>query len=95
MGKGCYHLGEMKVAMIRLYCPECHRFAQFRTTRLLERFGPDMAMPSMLRELKPCNIGSGTSGPQCQLVYWDAMTAERRAEAVSRSGLPKNWSIQA
>jgi hypothetical protein len=91
MSKGCYHLGEMTAAMIRLYCPECHRFAQFRTSGLLERFGPDMPMPSMLGKMKPCNIGNGTSGPQCQLVYWDAMTAERRAGAVARGGLPETW----
>ena len=82
----------MTTAMIRLYCPECHRFAQFRTTGLLKRFGPDMPMPSMLCKLKPCNIGPGTSGPECQLIYWDAMTVDRRAEAVARGDLPKSWS---
>ena len=92
MSKGCFHLGDMASAMIRLYFPECHRFAQFRTSGLLTRFGPDIPMPSMLRKLKPCNIGNGTSGPQFQLVYWDAMTAERRAEAIARDRLPKTWS---
>jgi putative SOS response-associated peptidase YedK len=27
--------------MIRLYCPQCHRFAQFKRATLLDRFGPD------------------------------------------------------
>jgi hypothetical protein len=92
MSKGCYQLGEMTAAMIRLYCPECHRFAQLKRTTLLERFGPDKPMPSMLPELKPCSIGGGTSGPQCQLRYWDSMTAEARAEAISRGGLPDSWA---
>ena len=91
MSKGCYHLGEMTAAMIRLYCPECHRFAQFKRARLLQQFGPDKPMPSMLRDLKPCNIGGGTSGPQCQLRYWDSMTPEARAEAIARGGLPESW----
>jgi hypothetical protein len=37
---------------------------------LLKRFGPDKVMPSMLRDLKPCDIGNSLSGPQCQLGYW-------------------------
>jgi hypothetical protein len=92
MGKGCYHLGEMTAAMIRLYCAECHRFAQFKRASLLKRFGPDKPMPTMLRDLKPCNVGGRTSGPQCQLRYWDAMTPEARAEAISKGGLPQSWT---
>jgi hypothetical protein len=59
-----------------LYCPECHRFAQFKRAKLLKRFGPDKPMPTMLRDLKPCDIGNSISGPQCQLRYWDSMTPE-------------------
>jgi hypothetical protein len=28
----------MTAAMIQLYCPECHRFAQFRRSTLLDSF---------------------------------------------------------
>ena len=87
MSKGCYHLGE--ITAIRLYCPECHRFAQFKRASLLKRFGPDKPMPTMLRDLKPCNIGNSLSGPQCQL---DAMTPEARAEARAKGGLPGSWT---
>jgi hypothetical protein len=52
----------MKAPMIRLYCPQCHRFAQFKPARLLERFGPDKPMPTMLQDLKPCNMGAGLPG---------------------------------
>lgn len=92
MSKGCYHLGEVTAAMIRLYCPECHRFAQFKQTTLLEQFGPGKPMPTMLRDLKPCDIGNSLSGPQCQLRYWDSMTPEARAEASSKGGLPESWT---
>jgi hypothetical protein len=91
MSKGCYHLGEIAAAMIRLYCPECHRFAQFKRVALLERFGADKPMPTMLRDLKPCDIGDSLSGPQCQLRYWDSMTDERRGEAIAKGGLPESW----
>jgi hypothetical protein len=92
MSKGCYHLGEMTTAMIRLYCPECHRFAQFRRAKLLDRFGSDKPMPTMLRDLKPCNVGNSLSGPQCQLRYFDSMTPKARAEAISKGRLPESWT---
>jgi hypothetical protein len=57
ISKGCFHLGEMTAVMIRLYCPDCHRFAQFKRAKLLEQFGPDKPMPTMLRDLEPCDIG--------------------------------------
>ena len=45
MSEGCCHLGEINEATIRLYCPECFRFAHFKWTKLLER--------TMLRDLEP------------------------------------------
>ena len=41
-------MGEIDWLMVRIYCPECHRFAQFKRGKLLERFGPDKPMPPML-----------------------------------------------
>ncbi len=70
MTKGAYTLSDIEWPVVRLYCPQCHRFAQFKRAALLERFGPDKVMPSMLRDLKPCGIGASTSGPQRQLRYW-------------------------
>jgi hypothetical protein len=52
MSNGWHHLGEIAAAMIRLYCPDSHRFAQFKRTKLLKRSDPNKAMPTMLRELK-------------------------------------------
>jgi hypothetical protein len=53
---------------------------------------PDKVMPSMLRDLKPCDVGNSLSGPQCQLRYWDSMTEEARAEARAKGGLPRSWT---
>ena len=92
MSKGAYTLDDNDWPMVRLYCSECHRFAQFKRTTLLERFGPDKVMPSMLRDLKPCSICNSLSGPQCQLGYWDRTTLESRAEATAKGGLPESWA---
>lgn len=59
---------------------------------LLKQFGADKPMPTMLRDLKPCNVGNSLSGPQCQLRYWDSITSEVRAEAGARGGLPTSWN---
>jgi len=69
-----------------------HRLAQFKRVRLLERFGPDKPIPTMLRGLKACDVGNSLSGPQCQLRYWDSMTPERRSEAMAKDGLPESWT---
>jgi hypothetical protein len=76
-----------------MYCPDCHRFAQFRRDRLIDRFGAEQPMPSLLRVLKPCSIDAGLSGPQCQLAYFDRLTPERQAAAIARGGLPAAWQI--
>jgi hypothetical protein len=72
--------------------PACHRHAQFKRATLLKRFGPAKVMPSMLGDLKPCGIGGSSSGPQCQLRYWDAMTDAARSEAFNRGALPESWT---
>lgn len=83
-------LGNTLAGVIRLYCPDCHRFAQFRRDGLLERFGREQLMPDLLGKLKPCGRDS-RFGPQCQLVYWDRLTAEGRAAALAKGGLPATW----
>jgi hypothetical protein len=50
-------------------------------------------MPSLLRILKPCAIGNGLSGPQCQLAYFDRLMPERQAAAIARGGLPAAWRV--
>jgi hypothetical protein len=93
MSKGCYTLADGRDPMVRMYCPDCHRFAQFRRASLIERFGPEQPMPTLLRILKPCTIGNGLSGLQCQLAYFDRLMPERQAQAVARGGLPPAWRV--
>jgi hypothetical protein len=45
MAKGAYTMMDIDWPVVRLYCPQCHRFAQFKRTTLLARFGPDKPMP--------------------------------------------------
>jgi hypothetical protein len=93
MPTGAYQLRDISDPVVRMYCPECHRFAQFDHDRLIERLGADQAMPSLLRVLKPCSIGNGMSGPQCQLAYLDRLMPERQAAAIARGGLPTAWHV--
>jgi hypothetical protein len=46
MAKGYYTLADQRDPIVRLYCPDCHRFAQFRRAGLIECFGAD----------QPCQI---------------------------------------
>jgi hypothetical protein len=39
MTKGAYTLSDIDWPVVRLYCPACHRFAQFKRSTLLKRFG--------------------------------------------------------
>ncbi len=93
MARGCYQLREIPDPVVRMYCPDCHRFAQFRRDGLIERFGPEMPMPTLLRQLKPCDVGGGLSGPQCQLAYFDRLMPERQAAAIGRGGLPSSCQV--
>jgi hypothetical protein len=93
MAKGCYTLRDGRDPMVRMYCGDCHRFAQFGRAGLIKRFGPQHPMPTLLRLLKPCTIGNAMSGPQCQLAYFDRLMPERQAEAVARGGLPAAWQV--
>lgn len=92
-------LGECRWPTVRLYCPSCHRFAQFKLSGLVKRFGPEQGMPGLLTELRPCDRVTFAIGQApCQLCYWDAMTPDDRREALAamagRGGLPKGWTAE-
>src|SRR5688572_16964101 len=38
MTKGAYCLSDIDWPVVRLYCPQCHRHAQFKRSTLLDRF---------------------------------------------------------
>jgi hypothetical protein len=56
MPHGSYSLGDAaaKLRMIRLTCPKCHRAGQYRVDRLIEKYGPNIAMPDLRHELDDC-----------------------------------------
>ena len=90
-------LGAFEWAMVRLYCPDCHRFAQYRKDRMIKRFGGEIHGHTLLVKLKPCDRRTeGVGAAPCQLHYWDLMSREARekalAEMAAKGGLPKGWT---
>ena len=72
MPNGSYSLGEAaaKLNMIRVKCRKCGRRGQYRADRLLEQYGPDIAMPDLRHELAQCPYRRDMSNP-CQVEYVD------------------------
>jgi hypothetical protein len=59
-----------KQKMVRLVCHKCGRRGQYRIDRLLERYGPDIAMPDLRHELAQRRHRRDMSNP-CQVKYVD------------------------
>ena len=74
MPHGSYSLGEAaaELHMLRLECPKCGRRGQYRIDRLLERYGPDIALPDLRHELAQCPHRRDMSSP-CQVRYVDRL----------------------
>jgi hypothetical protein len=74
MPHGSHSLGEAaaKLNMIRLTCAKYHRTGQYRVDNLLERYGPDIAMPDLRHELAQCPHRHDMSDP-CQVEYVDRL----------------------
>jgi hypothetical protein len=90
-------LGAFRWTTVRLYCPDCHQFAQFNKKGLVERFGGEIHGHTPLIKLKPCaRRTEGVGAVPCQLRYWDLMSREARekalAEMAGKGGLPKGWT---
>lgn len=58
---------------VRLACRKCGRAGQYRRTTLLDRFGPDAAMPDVLAALADCPRRGNASDP-CGVIYPDLLT---------------------
>jgi hypothetical protein len=58
--------------MLRLACPACGRQGQYRIANLIERYGPDIAMPDLRHELAQCPRRTSYSEP-CQVGYLDPL----------------------
>ena len=55
-------LGAFRWATVRLYCPDCHRFAQFSKAGLIMRFGAEIHGHTLLNRLLPCDRRTGGVG---------------------------------
>ena len=74
MPDGSYSLGEAsaKLHMLRLECSKCGRAGQYRVDKLIERFGPDIALPDLRHKLAQCSRRDNMSDP-CQVGYVDQL----------------------
>lgn len=66
---GAYILGDVRAARVIIECELCQRRGDYSTERLVQRFGPDIALPDLKRELVNCpNIDEKNLTP-CQAGY--------------------------
>jgi hypothetical protein len=74
MPHGSYSLGEAaaKLDMVRLTCHKCGRSGQYRVDKLIEQYGPDIAMPDLRHELAQCSHRHDMSD-SCQVEYVDRL----------------------
>jgi hypothetical protein len=74
MPHGSYSLSEAAatLTMLRLECTKCGRAGQYRIDRLVERYGPDIALPDLRHELAQCSRRHSMGDP-CQVSYLDRL----------------------
>ena len=72
MPHGSYSLSKTAAnqKMVRLVCHKCGRRGQYRIDRLLEQYGPDIAIPDLRHKLAQCPHRRDMSNP-CQVKYVD------------------------
>jgi hypothetical protein len=71
MPHGSHSLDETaaKQKMVRLACRKGGRREQYRIDRLLEQYGPDIAVPDLRHEVAQCPHRRDMSNP-CQVTNW-------------------------
>jgi hypothetical protein len=62
--------------MVRLVAPNAAGRGQYRVDRLLERFGPDIAMPDLRHELAQCTRCHSMGGP-CGVAFVDRLIHQK------------------
>jgi hypothetical protein len=63
--------------MVRLRCAKCGLYWQYRVDKLLEQYGPDIAIPDLRHELAQCPHRRNMSNP-CQVEYVHRPADRRR-----------------
>lgn len=66
---GSYSLGDVRAARVIIECDQCERRGEYSTERLLQRFGPDIALPDLKRELVKCPRLDEKNLTPCQAGY--------------------------
>jgi hypothetical protein len=71
---GSFSLGEAaaQLNMLRLRCDKCGRSGQYRIDKLLDRYGPDIALPDLRHELAQCPHRQDMGNP-CEVEYVDRL----------------------
>ncbi len=69
MPKGSYTLADVKADRIVIECQRCNRRGNFSTARLLEKYGPDIALPDLKLELVTCRISEAAGLDGCKSGY--------------------------
>jgi hypothetical protein len=69
-GYSGHRLSEFPFDPVRIACRRCKRVGQYGKARLIERFGPDIVGPDLIRRLANCHRQSSMSNP-CGAHYAD------------------------
>ncbi len=64
-----YTLGEVRANRVVIECDQCQRRGEWSTARLIDRYGPDMGMPSLKRMLADCARQRLNENSGCQARY--------------------------
>jgi hypothetical protein len=65
---GAYIVSELPEGLTEIACAKCGRRGRYKRETLLERFGPDKALPDVLIALADCPRAA-TPGDPCQVRY--------------------------
>jgi hypothetical protein len=77
MTKGALTLRTYPYPMVRISCQKCGRAGQYRRQTLIDRYGPDIAMPDLRRELAQCPRRTTWHDP-CMVIYSDFAAGKGR-----------------
>jgi hypothetical protein len=72
MAKGAWTLSEYPLPLISISCSKCDRAGQYRRATLIDRFGPDVALPDLLHGLARCSRRDNWSDPY-MVIYPDCV----------------------
>ena len=70
MSSGALTIAQFPGPVVEVHCPRCNRQGRYSRKRLVERFGPDLGLPDLLRRLAPdCPARSRPGIDPCGAIY--------------------------